>query len=600
LPLSNQQIQQSSSREFLTDSIKSGGRYSYLLSNGIITSQDLQQAMHMAKKENLSMDDILLKKFKIDKQDLGRSLQQYYDTEFVSFDQSFVIPFELFEQKKLDPDFLKRYEWVPLKREGKNIIVLVNNPFDLGRLDEIRFIFGTSNIVARVAVPGDILRFIEHFHQQYVAEQNIASLGEEVGAGEDTEAAADYIDEGELTEHDSEVVRLVNAILLEAWRRKASDVHIEPSPGSRYCLIRMRVDGTCHEFRKIRLALARPLVSRLKIMSSLDIAERRLPQDGKLKIKLPEVIQVLEFRVATVPTTGGQEDVVLRVLTSGKPMTLQELGLTRTNLDHFEKLIKKPYGLILVVGPTGSGKTTTLHSALNCINTPEKKVWTAEDPVEISQEGLRQVQVNPKIGLTFAHLLRSFLRADPDVIMVGEMRDRETAHIAIEASLTGHIVFSTLHTNTAPETITRLLDMDLDPFNFADSLLCVLGQRLIKTLCPKCREQYTPSSAELQELALEYGEGFKHWQEVYFKDGAVLYKAKGCRNCIGGYRGRLGIHELMLSTDNLRTLIKFRKSAEEIREQAVKDGMFSLKQDGILKVLAGLTDIHQVRAATGA
>ena len=599
--MSSKQMQQAPSTEYAPENTKTGGRYTYLLNTGVISNYDLQQAMRVAKKESLRMDDVLVERWKVDKQELGRSLQEYYDTDFVSFDQSFVAPFELFEQKRLDPEFLKKYEWVPLEKEGGNIIVLVNNPYDLGRLDEIRFIFGTSNIVAKVAIPSDIRRFIEHFHQQYLAEQSMAFLGEEVGAAaEESETTADYIDEGELTEHDSEVVRLVNALLLEAWRKKASDIHIEPSPGSRYCLIRMRVDGTCHEFKKIRLALAKPLVSRLKIMSSLDIAERRLPQDGKLKIKLPEVSQVLEFRVATVPTTGGQEDVVLRVLTSGKPMTLKELGLSRKNLEHFESLIKKPYGLILVVGPTGSGKTTTLHSALSCINTPDKKVWTAEDPVEISQDGLRQVQVNPKIGLTFAHLLRSFLRADPDVIMVGEMRDRETAHIAVEASLTGHIVFSTLHTNTAPETITRLLDMDLDPFNFADSLLCVLGQRLIKTLCPRCKEKYNPDSAELRELETEYGEGFNEWKEHYFHKKAVLYKSKGCRDCIGGYRGRLGIHELMLNTDNIKKLIKFRKSAEEIREQATMEGMLSLKQDGILKVLAGLTDIHQVRAATGA
>ena len=599
--MSSKQMQQAPSTEYSPENTKTGGRYAYLLNTGAISDHDLQQAMRVAKKENLRMDDVLVERLKVDKQALGRSLQEYYDTDFVSFDQSYVAPFELFEQKRLDPEFLKKYEWVPLEKEGGNIIVLVNNPYDLGRLDEIRFIFGTSNIVARVAIPGDIRRFIEHFHQQYLAEQSMAFLGEEDGsAAEESEATTDYIDEGELTEHDSEVVRLVNALLLEAWRRKASDIHIEPSPGSRYCLIRMRVDGTCHEFKKIRLALAKPLVSRLKIMSSLDIAERRLPQDGKLKIKLPEVSQVLEFRVATVPTTGGQEDVVLRVLTSGRPITLKELGLSSNNLEHFDKLIKKPYGLILVVGPTGSGKTTTLHSALSCINTPDKKVWTAEDPVEISQEGLRQVQVNPKIGLTFAHLLRSFLRADPDVIMVGEMRDRETAHIAVEASLTGHIVFSTLHTNTAPETITRLLDMDLDPFNFADSLLCVLGQRLIKTLCPRCKEKYNPDSAELQELEMEYGEGFNAWKEHYFHKKAVLYRGKGCRDCIGGYRGRLGIHELMLNTDKIKDLIKFRKSAEEIRQQATMEGMLSLKQDGIHKVLAGLTDIHQVRAATGA
>ncbi len=404
--MSSKQMQQTPSTEYPSENTKAGGRYTYLLNTGVISYQDLQEAMRVAKKENLRMDDVLVDRFKVNKQELGRSLQEYYDTEFVPFDQSFVAPFELFEQKRLDPEFLKKYEWVPLEKENSNLVVLVNNPYDLGRLDEIRFVFGTSNIVAKVATPGDIRRFIDHFHQQYLAEQSMAFLGEEVGTAEEAETGADYIDEGELTEHDSEVVRLVNALLLEAWRKKASDIHIEPRPGSRYCLIRMRMDGTCHEFKRIRLALAKPLVSRLKIMSSLDIAERRLPQDGKLKIKLPEVSQ--------------------------------------------------------------------------------------------------------------------------------------------------------------------------------------------------CKVQYTPDSAELQELETEYGEGFKAWKEHYFQKKAVLYRAKGCRDCIDGYRGRLGIHELMPNTDNIKRLIKFRKSAEEIREQAGMEGMLSLKQDGILKVLAGLTDIHQVRAATGA
>ncbi len=576
-------------------------RYDYLVQSKNISNKQLQKAIQISKQEGLDPDEVLLQRFGINKTELGRALEKYYDTGFVAFDPSIEPSFDLLEQKKLDPDFLKRYKWVPLRREGTSIVVLVNNPYDLGRLDEIRFIFGTSNIVAKVATSTDIDHFIDHFHQRLKAEREITSLkGDETEQEAPAQESADYIDEGELTEHDSEVVRLVNAILLEAWRKKASDIHIEPNISARYCLIRLRVDGSCHEFRKIRLALARPLVSRIKIMSHLDIAERRLPQDGKLKIKLPEVREILEFRVATIPIVGGQEDVVLRVLTSGQPMTLEDLGLNRNNLSAFQRIIQKPYGLILVVGPTGSGKTTTLHSALSYINTPDKKVWTAEDPVEISQEGLRQVQVNPKIGLTFAYLLRSFLRADPDVIMVGEMRDRETAHIAIEASLTGHVVFSTLHTNTAPETITRLLDMELDPFNFADSLLCVLGQRLIKTLCSKCKESYSPSREELQELAEEFGEGFETWQNEYFKQEAVLYRAKGCRYCMGGYKGRLGIHELMVSSEGLKRMIKYRKTTDEIRSQAVQEGLLSLKQDGILKVLSGLTDIHQVRAATGA
>lgn len=579
------------------DHLKHTSRYAHLLESGLLSGPDLEKAMDISRKKGTPLDDVILDVFKIDRQDLGRSLEKYYDTRFVAFENSYEPPFELYEKKKLDPDFLKRYGWVPLKKEGKDIIVLVNNPFDLGRLDEIRFIFGTSRIIPRVALSRDIEQFIDLFHNQYRSDQDMSSLVDDMETDVEMDTG-DIVDDGEVTEHDSEVVRLVNALLVEAWRRNASDIHIEPNVRSRYCMVRFRIDGTCHEFKKLRLQLARPLVSRIKIMSHLDIAERRLPQDGKVKIKLSEVNRILEFRVATMPTIESQEDVVMRLLASGKPMTLDKLGLSHDNLTNFENIIHKSYGLILVVGPTGSGKTTTLHSAVSYINTPEKKIWTAEDPVEISQDGLRQVQVNAKIGLTFASVLRSFLRADPDVIMIGEMRDRETSHIGVEASLTGHLVFSTLHTNTAPETVTRLLDMGLDPFNFADSLLGVLGQRLVKTLCPRCREKYSPSKKELEELALEYGDGFKEQLEKILTKEVVLYRAKGCRNCIGGYRGRLGIHELMLNIPGVKKMIKYKKPTEEIREQAVLGGMLSLKQDGIIKVLQGLTDIHQVRAAS--
>ncbi|WP_457571441.1 GspE/PulE family protein [Desulfovulcanus sp.] len=585
-------------QELTSEQGKWASRYAYLVLSGQITQEELNRAMERARKENRDLDDILLQVFKIDKKELGKSLQLYYETEFVPFDPSIEPPFELFEKRRLDPDFLKRYGWVPFKKDGKTIEVLMVNPFDLGRLDEIRFIFGTSNIRAKVSTAQDIEQFIEHFYQQLSSDQELASLVDDLDIDDETDLEHE-LEEGELSEHDSEVVRLVNALLVEAWRKKASDIHIEPNVRARYCSIRFRVDGTCHEFRKIRYGLAKPLISRIKIMSNLDIAERRLPQDGKVKIKLPDRNKVVEFRVAIIPTVENQEDVVLRVLASGKPMSLDKLGLSEANLQAFYKMIHKPYGLILVVGPTGSGKTTTLHSALSYINTPERKIWTAEDPVEITQDGLRQVQVNPKIGLTFAAALRSFLRADPDVIMIGEMRDKETAHIGVEASLTGHLVFSTLHTNSAPETITRLLDMDLDPFNFADSLLCVLAQRLVKTLCPKCKKKYIPSDKEIKELMDEFGPGFEKYGQKFLADKPVLFQAKGCRHCTGGYKGRIGIHELMLSSDGIKSLIKYREPTEKIREQAIKDGMLTLKQDGILKVLQGITDMSQVRAAAG-
>jgi type II secretory ATPase GspE/PulE/Tfp pilus assembly ATPase PilB-like protein len=334
-------------------------------------------------------------------------------------------------------------------------------------------------------------------------------------------------------------------------------------------------------------------------MARLDIAEKRKPQDGKIKFRLP-TNRDIELRVATIPTASGNEDVVMRILAASEPMPLEALKMTDRNLEGFKKIAANPYGLILVVGPTGSGKTTTLHSALGYINQPERKIWTAEDPVEITQYGLRQVQVQPRIGFTFAAAMRSFLRADPDVIMVGEMRDEETAHIGIEASLTGHLVFSTLHTNSAPETITRLLDMGLDPFNFGDALLGVLAQRLVRTLCPACKEPYHPPAATFDELRDTYGPEYFDQLGLAYSPDFMLHKAVGCSECSDlGYKGRVGIHELLLGSPEVKRLIQTRARMVEIRECAMQEGMTSLLQDGILKIIEGLTDFTQVKAVAG-
>ena len=331
-------------------------------------------------------------------------------------------------------------------------------------------------------------------------------------------------------------------------------------------------------------------------MADLDIAERRLPQDGKIQFKKFGG-KDFELRVATLPTQGQLEDVVMRILASGEPLPLEKMGFSERNLALFQKLVDMPYGIILVVGPTGSGKTTTLHSALKYINKPDVKIWTAEDPVEITQVGLRQVQVNAKIGLDFARAMRAFLRADPDVIMVGEMRDAETCATGIEASLTGHLVFSTLHTNSAPETITRLLDIGMDPFNFADALLGILAQRLVRTVCKDCKEAYHPDEAEFRDLVEDYGEEDFARVGISYSNDLTLYRPKGCGNCNDtGYRGRMGIHELLEGTDDMKRLIQTKRPMEELRAQAKKDGMTTLKQDGIVKVFKGMADIRSVRA----
>jgi len=399
----------------------------------------------------------------------------------------------------------------------------------------------------------------------------------------------------EIDETDSGIVKLANQIIIDAYNKGASDIHVEPYGKHAPTQVRLRVDGNCQKYLEVPAPHRNALVQRFKIMSKLDISEKRKPQDGKIRFRGP--MGTIELRVATIPTSGGNEDIVMRILAASKPLPLEKMGFSERNIREFKAILEKPYGICLVVGPTGSGKTTTLHSGLGYINDVETKIWTAEDPVEITQAGLRQVQVFPKIGFTFATAMRAFLRADPDVIMVGEMRDNETAGTGIEASLTGHLVLSTLHTNSAPETITRLLDMEIDPFNFADALLGILAQRLVRTLCKECKEPYTPTQEEFAELMQAYGVELWDKLGIAYSADFKLHKARGCKKCNEtGYKGRMGIHELLVATDDMKRMIQKREPIEKLRKQAMKDGMRTLLQDGIEKVVAGHTDFPQVRA----
>jgi type II secretory ATPase GspE/PulE/Tfp pilus assembly ATPase PilB-like protein len=419
---------------------------------------------------------------------------------------------------------------------------------------------------------------------------------------------------GESSVQDNVIVKLVNKIIIDAYQQGASDIHIEPYPGKKKTIVRIRRDGDLKNYYEIPSKMRSAVIARVKIMADLDISEKRKPQDGKIDFKKFSTVKI-ELRVATVPTAGDLEDVVMRILAGGEPVPLDKIGLSERNMVALTRMISKPYGLIFVCGPTGSGKTTTLHSILGHLNTPDVKIWTAEDPVEITQRGLRQVEVKPKIGFNFAAAMRSFLRADPDIIMVGEMRDKETTSIGIEASLTGHLVLSTLHTNTAPETVTRLLDMGMDPFNFADALIGILSQRLAKRLCTACREKYEPSDDEIHDMIAEYCYELipptapdsekqalydamrKEWLEKYAEDGRfVLYHPKGCKACDDtGYKGRLGIHELLYASNTIKKKILEHAQVSELLDAGLKEGMRTLKQDGIEKVLQGLTDLHTVR-----
>ncbi len=443
-------------------------KFDYLLDYKLITRSDLDTAVTEARRKGQDIETVLIEEYRLPKKEVGESLSRYFGCPFLEFDERAVTDPSLL--KGISFDYLKANYWVPLRREESTVDILVDDPKDLQKVEHIQLLMKGLKPRFFIGLRKDILQYLFSASGKHDLLGNIQDILGDLtddssrGPGDDDE------DSLGMGEDDSAIVRLANQIIIDSYKRGASDIHIEPYSGKQDTMVRIRIDGRCQEYQRIPPSYRRALVSRIKIMARLDIAEKRKPQDGKIKFRLPTNREI-ELRVATIPTANGNEDVVMRILAASEPMPIDALKMTERNLKTFQEIVSRPYGLVLVVGPTGSGKTTTLHSALGYINTPERKIWTAEDPVEITQYGLRQVQVQPRIGFTFAAAMRSFLRADPDVVMVGEMRDEETAHIGIEASLTGHLVFSTLHTNSAPETITRLLDMGLDPFNFGDALL---------------------------------------------------------------------------------------------------------------------------------
>ncbi|MFC1869003.1 ATPase, T2SS/T4P/T4SS family [Thermodesulfobacteriota bacterium] len=568
-------------------------KYDSLITNNIITDKDLEKAMGDARKLKKSVEGVLMSDFSVSKDDIGKSLSAFFKTRFIPFDDKMVIPGQLL--KGLKVNFLKMNIFVPVAQSGNKVIVAMENPHFLPVRDTIKRLIPGKDFEFCVSLKDDVFKMIDLFFDVGRSEmmEDSGSIEDLLGQLESTEDD-DSDDMERVSEEDGAIVQLVNKMIVDGFNRNASDIHIEPRLGKANSVIRFRIDGACQVYQTIPYTFKQALVSRLKIMSDLDISERRLPQDGKIKFKKYAPLDI-ELRVATIPTSGGVEDVVMRILAAGEPLPLDKMGMNERDYGVFTEMIKKPYGIALVVGPTGSGKTTTLHAALHFINKPETKIWTAEDPVEITQDGLRQVQVLPKIGFDFATAMRAFLRADPDVIMVGEMRDHETVATGVEASLTGHLVFSTLHTNSAPETITRLLDMGMDPFNFADALLGILAQRLVRTLCKDCKEEFHPEREEYDNLVRSYAGDFDSLGFPY-NDDLVLWKPKGCNKCGNtGYRGRTGLYEILVGTDEMQTKIQVRAKMEDLREQAINDGMTTLMQDGIRKTFLGMTDFIQVR-----
>ncbi len=582
-------------RQKLTPTLKLGEA---LILEKLITQEQLDDALSQQKlNRKLALGEILVDMGVVDKDMIKRTLAKKLGIPVVNLRKFSIDPNII---KLVPENIVRKHSVMPLYRKEGTLIVAVENPMKWEPLDDIRFY--TKMVIEPVmASLDDILFVINSYYGAGAGSIKMDELASQLA----DEISGVQVDDQPIAESDNTLVRLVNKMILDAYNQGVSDIHIESRPGKESTRIRFRKDGSLVHYFDVPANFRNALVSRLKIMCQLDISERRKPQDGKIDFQQFGPAKI-ELRVAIIPTANGLEDVVMRVLAGSKPIPLEKLGLDPFLLDNLRSIMAKPYGLFLICGPTGSGKTTTLHSALGYINTPERKIWTAEDPIEITQPGLRQVQMNPKIGWTFATAMRSFLRADPDVIMVGEMRDVETTKIGIEASLTGHLVLSTLHTNSAPESVTRLLDFGMDPFNFADALLGILAQRLARRLCKTCRQPHLATPEEMQAMLEQYCSGtafepdaiLKKWQEQYANNGEfTLYSASGCEECDHkGYKGRLGLYELLMASANIKRLIQTRATVTEIAALGMSEGMRTLKQDGLEKVLQGHTDMNQVRA----
>lgn len=598
-------------RQKVQKSVKS--KYGYLVTDAVMSSAELDLATRSARRKGDSLEEVLIDEFQVKLPSLGKALAYFFGVKYEPFKAERIKPADLL--RNLKRDYVANNHWVPIDDTKEGLVILTTDPEKIKSSRIVNNIFSKHKIIYRVCPAREFQATLDQFYGvSSMAESESGNIDDMLLSLEDEEALTAGVAEEVSAAADNELVKLVNKIIIDASKMGVSDIHIEPYPGKEKTEIRFRRDGSLMPYIQIPASYRNPIVTRIKIMCDMDISQKRIPQDGKIKFRKFGPLDI-ELRVATMPSVGGMEDVVMRILSAGEPIPLDKMGFTPHNLSELKSTISKPYGLFFVCGPTGSGKTTTLHSILKSLNTPETKIWTAEDPVEITQKGLRQVQMNVKAGLTFPLVMRSFLRADPDIIMVGEMRDAETTHIGIEASLTGHLVFATLHTNSAVESIIRLLDMGMDPFNFSDALLGILAQRLAKRLC-KCKKSHIASEQEIKALLTEYCEELKNidyfkaepavaqkeilddWTKKYGDDKGriMLYEPVGCDSCSdSGYKGRVGLHELLIATDTLKKNIQEHARVTEMLVTALGEGMRTLKQDGVEKVLQGITNMQQVR-----
>jgi type II secretory ATPase GspE/PulE/Tfp pilus assembly ATPase PilB-like protein len=590
-------------------------KYDYLIADAVLSAGEFELAARQARKKAIDIEQVLIEEFQVKIPAIGGALSKFFGVPYEPFKPDRVKPADLL--KNLKREYVEANQWVPIDDSREGLVVLCLDPERIRSSRIASNVFPKARIVYKVATQKDFKDTVNHFYGADTAMSDLGNVEDLLGAMD--EGGSDVFESTNVDEAsaaaDNELVKLVNKVIVDAYNQGASDIHVEPYPGKAKTEIRFRKDGSLGPYIEVPSSYRAAIAARIKIMCDLDISEKRKPQDGKIKFRKFGPLDI-ELRVATIPTAGGVEDIVMRILAAGEPIPLDKMGFTERNLEQLKNTVSKPYGLFFVCGPTGSGKTTTLHSVLKFLNNPDTKIWTAEDPVEITQKGLRQVQVNRKAGLDFATVMKAFLRADPDIIMVGEMRDKETTGTGIEASLTGHLVFATLHTNSAPESITRLLDMGMDPFNFSDALLGILAQRLAKRLC-SCKQPYTPEPAELTSFLREYCEElmntarfkadpkgameavYRDWVKAYGNERGQLtfYKPVGCDKCgSSGFKGRCGLHELLIASDRLKKAIQEHARVAEMLGIALEEGMRTLKQDGMEKCLTGVTHIKEVRA----
>jgi type IV pilus assembly protein PilB len=555
-----------------------------LLRAGIIDEDQLEKAIDYQRHQGGRVSTALVKLNFLDEDDLLEFLSRQLGLPTVSLDEIDVDPEAV---KLIPPTTAQKYMCIPYAQVNSSLHVAMADPTDLNAIDDIKFMTNSA-VEVSIATESQIRKALDTFYDMGVdAQEMLDEFQDDDIESVDLEDATES--EGSVAlkaAEDAPVVKLVNYVLREAINRKASDIHVEPY--EKVFRVRLRVDGALYELFKPPLKLKNAVVSRLKIMSRLDIAERRLPQDGRIKLKLGKG-RDMDFRVSVLPTLFG-EKVVLRLLDkSNLQLDMTKLGFEESPLRYFKEAIHRPYGMVLVTGPTGSGKTTTLYSALSELNEPEVNISTAEDPVEFNLHGINQVQMHEEIGLTFASALRSFLRQDPDIIMVGEVRDFETAEIAVKAALTGHLVLSTLHTNDAPQTINRLLNMGIEPFLVASSVNCIIAQRLARKVCTSCRVEIDPPAEALRDVGVKM-------EEI---GTFPVYEGKGCHACGNtGFKGRVALYEVMPVTDEIKELILAGASAVELKREAVRLGMDTLRMAGVKKLKQGITTIPEVARST--